>query len=233
MPIGIIAGTIFFKSKLIEEPEKKTIKTDYGDVDVFVKDNAVFIPRHGIDNKIPPHKISHKAHISALKQMGVKSIIGAGSSGCLTKEIKLPAIAVPSDYINFHDVSTLHDDKIIHITPSLDDELRQKIIKAAKEINLALVDSGVYIETKGTRLETRAEVNMLKNFGEFVGMTCASEATLAKELGINYAFVISLDNYGHGLVDEELDYGDIKSNAEKNSENIKRLILETIKLISD
>lgn len=229
---GVIGGTIFFENKLIEEPEKKTVKTPYGSVDVFVKDNLIFIPRHGIDNNIPPHKINYRAYIYALKELGVKNIIAAGSSGCLNKEITLPAIAVPSDYINFHDVSTFHDDKIIHITPNLNDELRQRIIKAAKEININIINDGVYIETKGPRIETKAEVNMLKNFGDFVGMTCASEATLAKEFDIKYAFIVSLDNYGNGLVEKELKYEEIKENAAKNSGNIKKLILETIKLIN-
>jgi len=231
--IGVIAGTIFFENKLVEGPEKKIIKTEYGDVDVFVKDNIVFIPRHGAGNNIPPHKINHKAHISAFKELGVKNIIAAGCSGCLKKEIKIPAIAVPCDYINIYDVLTFYDDKIVHTTPKLSEELRNKMIKAAENLNLEIIDKGIYIQTKGPRLETKAEINMFKNFGDFIGMTSAAEATLAKEIGLNYAFIVSLDNYCNGLAEEEMDFEKVKENASKNSENIKKLILETIKLINN
>lgn len=231
MTIGIIGGTIFFKNKLIEGLEKKTVKTNYGNVDVFVKDKIIFIPRHGINNNIPPHKVNHKANISAFKELGIKNIIGAGSSGSLKKEIKLPSVAVPCDYINIYDISTFYDDKIVHITPGLSEELRKKIIKSAQNLNFNIIDKGIYIQAKGPRLETRAEIKMFKNFGDFVGMTCAAEATLSKELSINYAFIVSIDNYCHGIVKEELSYEQIQDNAAKNSENIKKLILETIKLI--
>ena len=231
MLTGIIAGTIFFENKLIEEPEKRTVKTPYGNVDVLIKDNIAFIPRHGINNNIPPHKINHKAHISAFKELKIKNIIGAASSGSL-KKTKLPAIAVPSDYINFN-IPTFYDNKIVHITPGLSEELRNRIIKAAKNLNMNIIEKGIHIQTQGSRLETKAEINLFKNFGDFINMTSASEATLAKELNLNYAFIVSLDNYCHGLVKEELTYEKIKDNATKNSENIKKLILETIKLINN
>jgi len=229
--IGVIGGTIFFENMLIEAPDKKEIDTPYGFVNVYTKGDIAFIPRHGINNNIPPHKVNHKANVFALKSAGATKIIGACSSGCLKKEIDIPAIAVPDDYMDLKNTHTFFDDKIIHTTPELSEPLRKAIIKAAESLGFKTVNKGAYLETRGPRLETKAEINLFKNFADFIGMTGASEATLAKELKVGYAMILSLDNYGNGLAEEELNFEQIKQRARNNSENIKNIILKTIELI--
>ena len=68
---------------------------------------------------------------------------------------------------------------------------------------------GVYIQTRGPRIETVAEVKALPQFADIVGMTVASEATLACELGMEFAALCTVDNYANGLGDEVLTYDHI------------------------
>lgn len=225
--IGVIAGTNFFGKKLIGNYKEKTIKTKHGNADVLISDKIIFIPRHGKNKNIPPHKINNKANIIALKKLGIKKIIGIGSSGSL-KKIKLPAIIIPHDYINIWGIPTFYDSKIVHITPSLDEALRKKIIETAKKLKIKTINKGIYINTIGPRLETKAEINLLKNFGDIVGMTIAKEATLAKELNLSYAAIVSIDNYCHGIAKEKLTYKQIQKNAANNSNNIKRLLFAVL-----
>ncbi len=58
---------------------------------------------------------------------------------------------------------------------------------------------GVYVNTRGPRFETKAEVRHFTTIGDVVGMTAAHEAGLAKELGLRYAAVCIVDNVCNGL----------------------------------
>ena len=85
-------------------------------------------------------------------------------------------------------------------------------------------ESGVYAQMKGPRLETKAEVRMLAHFADIVGMTVASEATLACELGLKYAAICSVDNLANGLSKSRLDFEDVKDNAKKNAATVDQLL---------
>ena len=225
---GVIGGTVFFKHKLFEKPRRLHVRTPYGDVAVFVKDSLVFIPRHGANNNIPPHKINHHAHMIAFRRLGCTNLIGVSSCGALNKKIKIPQIMVPSDYINF-DTPTYYDNKIVHITPGLDPILRKKIIKASKKLRMKILTKGIYVNTRGPRIETKAEISMFKHYGDVIGMTMAKEATLAKELDLNYAAMLSIDNYANGITKQPITYQQIVQNAASNSSNMKKLLMKALK----
>lgn len=231
--IGIIGGTSLFNIKLLENSTKKLIKTDFGEANVMINENTAFIPRHGKDRNIPPHQINHRENIMALKKLNVENIISVTSVGSLNSSLKPSTILIPQDYINFQNIPTFFDKKIFHIVPSLNEDLRKMIIKTAENIGINVIKKGIYIQTKGPRLETKAEINVLKNWGDVVGMTMASEATLAKELEINYANISIVENYCHGITEESLSMTEILKNAKKNSETVKKLILAVIRTMQN
>lgn len=203
-------------------------KNKYGEVTVLVKDDVVFLPRHGLNNDVPPHLVNYKANIYALKEMEVKKVIGVNSAGSLKKSIKPGSIVIPDDYVNFTNILTYYDSDcnsaVKFITPSLDNDLRLEIIKIAKELGIATINNGVYVQTRGPRLETKAEINVLKNWGDIVGMTMANEATLTKELNLPYACLCSIDNYANGIEEVPLTEDKIFENQAKNSKLISKLL---------
>ena len=67
-----------------------------------------------------------------------------------------------------------------------------------------LIDGGVYAHTIGPRFETPAEVRALARVADVVGMTLAAETVLAREAGLAYAAVCSVDNLANGIADEAL-----------------------------
>lgn len=188
----------------------------------FKKRGVLFLNRHG--KNIPPHKINHKKNISFLKKKGIKIIIGINSVGSLKKKIKVGTIVIPNDYINLKNIHTYCDIKAKHITPGLDQGLRKKIIASAKKSKIKILPKATYIQTIGPRFETKAEVNMIKNFADIVGMTMANEATLAKELNIKYASICVVDNYANGIADKKISIKDIIKNQDKNRKKIIRLL---------
>ncbi|MFC1690644.1 MTAP family purine nucleoside phosphorylase [Nanoarchaeota archaeon] len=191
----------------------------------FKKKGVIFLKRHG--KNIPPHKINHKKNISYLKKKGVKTIIGINSVGSLKRRIKPGSIVIPHDYINLKNIQTYYDLKAKHITPGLDEDLRGKIIKASKKIKLRTINRSVYIQTLGPRFETKAEINMIKKYADIVGMTLANEATLAKELGLKYACICSVDNYANGITKRKISEKDIKK-AQKENKNKVKLLLDAV-----
>ncbi len=70
-------------------------------------------------------------------------------------------------------VSSGLSDERSHIAPCYDEELRSLLLRVVGN----QAKSGVYVQTRGPRFETRAEVRFLATLGDVVGMTGADEAT--------------------------------------------------------
>ncbi len=225
---GIIAGTAFWRIGLSGQATPVEVSTRFGKVTLLESKDIVFLPRHGIDDSTPPHRINHRAHLSAFKELEVPRIIGVNSVGSLKPGIPPETILVPHDYINLWGIQTLFDDEIRHITPGLSEDLRRLILRVAKKRNIKIASRGVYIQTTGPRLETRAEIQLLRRFGDVVGMTMANEATISEELSIPYASICSVDNYCHGISDTPLSAEEILRNARSNMEKVKNLVLAIV-----
>lgn len=234
MRLGIIGGTSLFgtKTEFLEAANEREVNTKYGTVYLLFTADVVFIPRHGKTRNIPPHRMNYKAYLAAFRDLGVENIIGVTSVGSLKRDINPQSLVVPHDYIGLFNILTYYDNEIVHVTPGLDESLRERIIEAAQDLGIEIVDRGVYFQTLSPRLETKAEINLIKDYADVVGMNMASEATLAKELELRYANISSVDNYAHGIIaaegEEELDYKQIVEAAAKNREKLELLLMKLI-----
>lgn len=226
--LGIIGGTVFFKQKLFEQLREFPAHTKYGTVYLKKNEKLVFIPRHGKLSNIPPHKINHRANILALKSLGVKEVVGINSCGSLRKDLEPGKIVVPHDYINLFKPETFFDSRIEHIVPGISEAVRQKIFKATEKLGIDVWRQCVYLQTIGPRFESKAEVRMLCKFADIIGMTMASEATLCKEIGLEYASICSVDNFAHGLAEKEPKHEKIVEMASKNAETIWKIVEEML-----
>lgn len=224
--LGVIGGVGFFEAEKFKGVDIQKIETPHGSVETLEMENIFFLPRHGIKKKLPPHMINHRANMFAFKDKGITKVIGMNSVGSLKLEIPPPSILIPNDYINIWEIPTIHDKDVVHVVPALDEDLRNALIFQSKKQGLEIIDYGIYIQTRGPRLETRAEISMLRNFADVVGMTMASEATLAKELGLAYTSICSVDNYANGIVDEPLNNDNILANATVNANKIRDFIFK-------
>jgi 5'-methylthioadenosine phosphorylase len=219
-PIGIIAGTIFLKDKtILSGGEAKNIDTKYGKAKIFCFPQAVFIPRHGQDpsHHIFPHEINHRANLAALKDLGVREVISINSTGSLKKKLQPGMLVVPDDYILLAEPPSTINGQAMHLTPRLVEEVRQRLILTARKVGVPVADGGTYWQTTGPRLETRAEIRMMANFADIVGMTMASEAVISQELDLRYGALCSIDNFANGLVDHALTMSEIVAHAHENA----------------
>ncbi|MCX5829923.1 MAG: MTAP family purine nucleoside phosphorylase [Deltaproteobacteria bacterium] len=225
--LGIISGTIALQEKgVLLDPEEKWVETEFGRALVLVTANIAFLPRHGRDPKrhILPHLINHPANLSALKSLGVREVIGINSTGSLRLKHKPGTLVVPDDFIMLNPGPTVFSSKPVHITPTLSKEVRERWIDAARGCALDVVDGGIYWQTTGPRFETKAEIMVMSQAADLVGMTMASEAIVARELDMAYASLCSVDNYAHGLEDKELTMEKILWRARRNAESIVQIV---------
>ncbi len=225
-PLGIISGTLNLHQPPVSGLEDMLCETAFGSVRLYVSDDAVFLPRHGADaeRRILPHEINHRANLAALRDMGVSEVIGICSTGSLKAAFSPGRLVVPDDYICLFALPSIFSGQLIHVTPELNGVVRGRLIEAARACGVEPVDGGVYWQSAGPRLETKAEVRFMSKFADLAGMTMAGEATAAKELGIPYAGICSVDNFAHGLVGNALTQAEIVGNARLKLDLISQII---------
>jgi 5'-methylthioadenosine phosphorylase len=231
--LGVLSTKLVMeRSDLLRNGTAKFMENEFGQALVFLTNKTALILRHGNDsnNHILPHSINHRANLKALKDIGIDEIVGINSTGSLKKDLCPGMIVVPDDFITLTPTPTIYKNSPVHITPSLNEKVRQKIIKAAQNSDLKITKQGTYWQTQGPRLETKAEIKMMANFADIVGMTMANEAVIAMELDLPYACACSIDNFGNGLLDEPLSMGEILDGTRKNADLMIQLLHSYLKL---
>jgi len=215
--LGIIGGTSLLFSTL-PALEKRRVATPFGSAELLFGKDLVMLMRH--QNSLPPHRINHRANLAALAIAGVTEIVAFGSSGSLKPKFAPGSLLIPTDYISMSDIPSIHDHAIEHVRPELSEELAKKLAHLVPSARFG----GVYVQTRGPRIETVAEVKALAWIADVVGMTVASEATLACELGMQFAALCTIENYANGLGDEVLTYEHIVSVSREHRHRTEEIV---------
>lgn len=191
--------------------EKQRVETPYGAVDVeILKQEAipeiVFLPRHGKDHAIPPHKINYRANLKALEQLGVDEVLATCMVGSMRSQFGVGEIVTIKDFIDFTKArsNTFYDDgpivKHVDMFEPYCQRLRSEFYKAADAKKVRVRGGAVYVCSEGPRFETAAEIKFYQMIGgDVVGMTNVPECVLAKELGMCYAAIGIVSNWATGI----------------------------------
>ena len=231
--LGVISTKLVMdRSDLFKNSSVKSMENEFGQASVFITDKIALILRHGndLENHILPHLINYRANLRALKDVGVSEIVGINSTGSLKKDLTPGMIVVPDDFITLTSTSSIYKNNAIHITPSLNEKVRQKIIRAAQNSGSQVIDKGTYWQTQGPRLETKSEIKMMTNYADIVGMTMANEAVIAMELDLPYASACSIDNFGNGLMEKPLTAKEIFEGTRKNADLMIHILKSYLKI---
>ena len=217
----------------------KAVDTPYGApsaplvVGELANKEIIFLARHGNSHTIPPHKINYRANIWALKSVGVTDVIAVAAVGGIHKDIPPEKIAIPDQIIDYTYARkhTFFEDNLsnvthIDFTHPYSEGLRQKLLQAAKECDLNVYNGGVYGATQGPRLETASEIKRMQKDGcDMVGMTGMPEASLAKELGLNYACCALSVNWAAGKGGNEITMQEIEQAIKVGIVSVKKLLI--------
>ena len=225
--LAILSGTMpLLDLGMFDHLKKQSYDDASGHVALLSGDDLIFIARHGQpgDAFTPPHLVNHLAHFRTLSKLGVGEVIGIYSTGSLKADMGPGTLIVPDDFICLYPTPTSVTDAPHHFTPAINAGVCLGLIHAAQARTINVHEGGVYWQTAGPRLETKAEIRMMAKSADMVGMTLASEAVLAREFGMAFGAVCSIDNYAHGIGAGDLKDDDIRIQAKQNAERIGRIV---------
>ena len=204
--VAIIGGSGLYA--LLSAPTTWTVETPYGEPSdpVVVGDvggrSVAFLPRHGADHRLPPHRIPYRANLWALAALGVRHVLAPCAVGSLRAELGPGTLVVPDQLVDRTSgrAQTVHDGPhAVHV--SFADPYcpvgRAAVLAAAPAHGFDPVDGGTTVVVEGPRFSTRAESRWYAAQGwSLVNMTGHPEAVLARELRLGYtsiALVTDLD----------------------------------------
>ncbi len=215
--VGVFGGTGFYA--FAEDAERFAMTTRWGEpsapvtVARFGDERPVrvaFLPRHGTDHRLPPHRVNYRANVEAMRMLGVRALISPFAAGSLRPEIR-PGDFVVCDQVvdrTWGRASTFYDEFAngpVHapFAEPYDPGLRRVVLEAAAEVGVAAHDGGTVVVVNGPRFSSRAESRWHRDAGwHVVNMTQAPEAALAAEAGLPFAGIALVTDYDAGLSED-------------------------------
>ena len=212
MKLAIIGGSLIKQLDFLSAGKQDVVKTPFGEPsDKFISANIgglelVYFNRHGASHHIAPHQVNYKANMFALKILDVTHIIAVTAVGGINERMSPMKWAVPDQLIDYthgrlQTYNDISDDEVLHIDFSypFDEMLCDKLIRCLQMEACEFEKDGTYGVTQGPRLETAAEIKRMRNDGcDIVGMTAMPEASLARELDMDYAQLSLVVNWAAG-----------------------------------
>jgi 5'-methylthioadenosine phosphorylase len=207
--IGIFGGSGFYS--FLDEVEEVELDTPYGNpsapfvVGEIGGKRVAFLPRHGPEHELPPHRIPYRANVWGMKELGVRRIIGPNASGALKAELRLGEFVVCDQFVDrttgradtFYDgPETTHVSAADPYCP----DLRQLLVETAGELGIPVRDGGTVVTIQGPRFSTRAESKWFQDAGwDVLNMTAYPEGYLARELELCYANISMVTDHDVGV----------------------------------
>ena len=232
MKVAFISGTSIVNSPLFSAWDIKTVETPHGSVTYKVRRDHVLINRHGYGFPLPPHSINYRANIRALADLGFRDIVSVNSVGSLKPEIPPGSIVSCSDYVCLQQgPATFFDAELKGGAPAIANNLIPLLV-AGLAPEFEVPTGKVYVQMRGPRFETKAEIRVVRGWGDVVGMTAAHEADLCSEAGLSYNSLAVVDNYANGLEGTEIDFERFKDLVKTNQERVNRLFTRILELLT-
>lgn len=207
--IGIFGGSGFYR--FLDEVEEMPLATPYGPPSAPVRvgklDNVevAFMPRHGDEHSLPPHRINYRANVWAMKEIGVNRLIGPCACGSLRPELEPGTIVICDQFVDRTHAreSTFYDGPQATHVAAADPycaDLSRILVEAAVAQEVPVVEGGTVVVIQGPRFSTRAESRWYVESGfDVINMTQYPECWLARELELCYANVSLVTDYDVGL----------------------------------
>lgn len=231
MKVAFVSGTSIVNSALFSSWEMKTIGTPYGAVSYKQRGEHVLMNRHGYGVPKPPHTINYRANIRALAELGFKDIVSLNSVGSLKPALTPGTLISCSDYVGLQQGPvTFFDDELKGGASGIANNLVPLLIERLSP-EFTIHTGKIYVQMRGPRFETKAEIRIVKDWGDVVGMTAAHEADLCGEIGLNYNSFAIVDNYANGLDGTEIDFSKFQDLVRENQARVNRLFVRLLEIL--
>jgi 5'-methylthioadenosine phosphorylase len=237
--IGVFGGSGFYS--LLEQVEELELETPYGrpsaplTIGEIGDQRVAFLPRHGRKHELPPHAVPYRANVWAMREVGVRRIIGPNASGALKAELRLGEFVVCDQFVDrttgradtFYDgPETTHVSAADPYCP----DLRRLLVETALELGIPVRDGGTVVVVQGPRFSTRAESRWFQDAGwDVINMTAYPEGHLARELELCYANISMVTDYDVGVEGEQpVSAEEMLRVFRENNERLRELLFAVI-----
>ena len=206
--IGVIGGSGLYT--LLEGAHETTVHTPYGPPSdhVVVGDMAgrrvAFLPRHGRNHGLPPHRIPYRANLWALRSLGVRQVLAPCAVGSLDARVPAGTLVIPDQLVDRTSgrPQTFYDEGAVHV--AFADPYcptgRAVVVSSAGRAGWEVDDGGTMVVVEGPRFSTRAESEWFAAQGwSIVNMTGHPEAVLARELALCYTAIAVVTDLDAGV----------------------------------
>lgn len=238
MTLALISGSGFY-DLAIADLEALRVGNRYGEVELkrgrWQGQELVFLARHGQRHAHLSHQLNHRAHLLALKRLGVTAIVACSVVGVVNGRLPLGQLLLPAE-LYFPDnrlpeggPCTLFDTPgaagrghLIagtHFNAALGAQL------AAAAGETPLTGGLVYGQVQGPRFNSRPEIRALAACGvDVVSQTLGPEAVLAGELEIPYAALCFGVDYANGVQNEPTPVAELNANLKASRQQFLQVI---------
>jgi 5'-methylthioadenosine phosphorylase len=207
--LGIFGGSGFYS--FLQDGELVEVDTPYGKpsapftIGEVGGKRVAFLPRHGLRHELPPAQIPYRANVWAMRELGVRRIIGPNASGALRPELELGEFVVCDQFVDrtsgradtfYEGPETTHVSAADPYCP----DLRRILLTTAAEHGIKARDGGTVVVIQGPRFSTRAESRWFQAAGwDVINMTAYPEGYLARELELCYANISMVTDHDVGV----------------------------------
>jgi len=242
-PIGVIGGSGLYS--LLPHADEVSVSTPYGDPsDVLVVADvagrqAIFLPRHGRDHQLPPHRVPYRANLWALHSLGVRQVIAPCAVGALDRSLAPGDLVIPDQVLDATEgrIPTFYDEGAVHV-PFADPYCprgRATVIAAAADAGWHARDGGTIVVINGPRFASRAESQLHAAAGAtIINMTGMPEAGLARELALCYTSVAVVTDLDAGIAaGDTVTQRDVFAVFSKSIGRLRSLLLDVVSALPD
>jgi 5'-methylthioadenosine phosphorylase len=206
--IGVFGGSGFYE--FLDDVEEVHVDTPFGAPSAAIRlgeiqgKRVAFMPRHGDKHEFPPHRVNFRANLWAMREAGVRRILGPCACGSLQPGLHPGTFVIPDQFVDRTSgrADTFYDERTVHVSAAEPycAELRRVLRDSAEALGIEVHDGGTVVVIQGPRFSTRAESRWFTSMGwTVVNMTQYPEAWLARELELCYATVALVTDYDVGL----------------------------------
>jgi 5'-methylthioadenosine phosphorylase len=239
--IGVFGGSGFYS--FLEDVEQVEVETPYGAPSgpLFVGEmggrRVAFLPRHGVNHELPPHRIPYRANVWAMRELGARRIIGPCASGALQADLRLGEFVVCDQFVDrttgradtFYDgPETTHVSSADPYCP----DLRRLLVDSAGDLGIPVRDGGTVVTIQGPRFSTRAESKWFQDAGwHMINMTAYPEGYLARELELCYANISMVTDHDvgvHGADAGAVSHEQVVTVFNENNERLRELLFAVV-----
>lgn len=245
--IGIIGGSGFYD--LLEDATEHDLATPYGDTSApvvtgrFGGRDVAFVPRHGRDHTLPPHRVPYRANVWALRELGVARVVAPCAVGALTPQLDHGTFVVLDQFVDrtrtrpqtFFDGP---DVRHVAMAEPYCPQLRDLTVTSLRDGGHDHRETGTIVVIEGPRFSTRAESRWYAAQGwDVIGMTQVPEIPLLREAELCATGIAMVTDHDAGLEDHPdvpaVTHEAVLEVAAANVERLRDVLADLVARIPD